>query len=73
MRERFKIYCENDYWAKVGEEIYYDENDNIYKLFKKNTDIVFAYIPKDVYWEDIGSIERYEKLDHNFITEVMKK
>lgn len=48
LKERFKIYCENEYWAEVGEERYYNDNDDIYKLFKKNKDIVFAYIPKDV-------------------------
>lgn len=30
-----------------------------------------AYIPSDVYWEDIGSLERYEKLDHNLISSIM--
>ena len=34
---------------------------------------MFAYIPDNVFWEDIGSIERYEKLDHEFITEIMQK
>lgn len=47
LRERFRIYCENDCWAEVGEEIYYNDSDDICKQFKKKTDIVFAYIPKD--------------------------
>jgi NDP-sugar pyrophosphorylase family protein len=34
---------------------------------------MYAYTPEDVYWEDIGSIERYERLDNNFITEIMQK
>lgn len=32
---------------------------------------MYAYIPEDVYWEDIGSIERYEKLDAQFISDKM--
>jgi hypothetical protein len=31
-----------------------------------------AYIPKKCYWEDIGSIERYEKLDIEKIKSIME-
>jgi mannose-1-phosphate guanylyltransferase len=33
---------------------------------------IMAYTQEDCFWEDIGSIERYEKLDHKRITELMK-
>ncbi|MCE7740108.1 MAG: nucleotidyltransferase family protein [Candidatus Heimdallarchaeota archaeon] len=49
-----------------------DLSKDIFPKFVENEQM-YAYIPDDVYWEDIGSIERYEKLDGEFITGVMRK
>lgn len=61
-----------DYLNEFDSSTSIDLSKDIFPQFV-DKEQMFAYIPKDVYWEDIGSIERYEKLDHNFITEVMKK
>jgi len=49
-----------------------DLSKDIFPQFAKQEQMS-AYMPEDVYWEDIGSIERYEKLDHNYITSIMEK
>ena len=49
-----------------------DLSKHIFPMFAEKNQMS-AYTPNDVYWEDIGSIERYEKLDHNFITSIMNK
>ncbi len=49
-----------------------DLSKDIFPQFVKHEQM-YAYTPKDVYWEDIGSLERYEKLDHSFITSIMKQ
>jgi mannose-1-phosphate guanylyltransferase len=49
-----------------------DLSKDIFPIFVKKNQMS-AYVPADVFWEDIGSLERYEKLDHEFITSIMKK
>ena len=61
-----------DYLKEFDSSTSIDLSKDIFPQFV-DKEQMFAYIPEDVYWEDIGSIERYEKLDNNFITEVMKK
>ena len=61
-----------DYLNEFDHSTSIDLSKDIFPQFVEK-DQMFAYIPGDVYWEDIGSIERYEKLDHHFITEVMNK
>jgi mannose-1-phosphate guanylyltransferase len=48
-----------------------DLSKDIFPYFVEH-DNVMAYIPNDCYWDDIGSIERYEKLNHEEITKLMK-
>ena len=48
LRKGFKIWCEDNYWAEIDKEIYYNDNDELHKLFRKHTDMIFAYIPKNV-------------------------
>jgi len=47
-----------------------DLSKDIYPLFAKKGQMM-AYVPENVFWEDIGSIERYEKLNHDEITKLM--
>ncbi|MHA1303671.1 MAG: nucleotidyltransferase family protein [Candidatus Heimdallarchaeaceae archaeon] len=49
-----------------------DLSRDIFPQFVKQKQMM-AYTPIDVYWEDIGSIERYEKLDNEKITELMQR
>ncbi|MHA1952893.1 MAG: nucleotidyltransferase family protein [Candidatus Heimdallarchaeaceae archaeon] len=48
-----------------------DLSKDIFPYFVQKGNIM-AYTPEDCFWEDIGSIERYERLDHEKITELMK-
>jgi len=48
-----------------------DLSKDIFPHFVETRNIM-AYMQEDYFWEDIGSIERYEKLDHVTITELMK-
>lgn len=66
LKKEFKIWCENNRWAGPNERVYYHDNDEIYKLFRKQTDMTFAYVPKNVEVKElfaelgIGSLsERY--------------
>lgn len=44
----FKIWCENNQWAGLNEKVYYNDKEELCKLFRKHTDILLAYIPKNV-------------------------
>jgi len=48
-----------------------DLSKDIFPYFVQKGKII-AYTQEDCFWEDIGSIERYERLDHEKITELMK-
>ncbi len=48
-----------------------DLSKDIFPYFVEKNNVM-AYIPDDCYWDDIGSIERYEKLNHEEITKLMK-
>jgi len=48
LKKEFKIWCEDNRWARPNEKVYYNDNDEIYRLFRKRTDMTFAYIPKNV-------------------------
>lgn len=47
-----------------------DLSKDIFPYFVEK-DNVMAYIPEHCYWDDIGSIERYEKLDHEKLSKLM--
>ncbi|MCG3225764.1 MAG: nucleotidyltransferase family protein [Candidatus Heimdallarchaeota archaeon] len=48
-----------------------DLSKDIFPYFVQKGNIM-AYTQEDCFWEDIGSIDRYERLDHEKITELMK-
>ena len=48
-----------------------DLSRDIFPYFVQKRNIV-AFTQEDCFWEDIGSIERYERLDHEKITKLMK-
>ncbi|MHA1116285.1 MAG: nucleotidyltransferase family protein [Candidatus Heimdallarchaeum aukensis] len=60
-----------DYLSEFDPTQSIDLSRDIFPQFVKAEQMV-AYTPSDVYWEDIGSIERYEKLDNALITKLMK-
>jgi mannose-1-phosphate guanylyltransferase len=61
-----------DYLKEFDSSSSIDLSRDIFPQFVDKNQM-YAYTPEDVYWEDIGSIERYERLDNNFITEIMQK
>ena len=61
-----------NYLDKFNPNTSVDLSKDIFPMFAEKNQMS-AYTPKEVYWEDIGSIERYEKLDHSYITSVMSK
>ncbi|RLI00823.1 hypothetical protein DRO38_05880, partial [Candidatus Bathyarchaeota archaeon] len=53
IKEDFKIWCQGGYWASVGDEdIYYNDDDEIYSLFR-DTDINLAYIPQKMSLQEV--------------------
>ncbi len=60
-----------DFLEEFDSTISIDLSKDIFPYFVEK-DNVMAYIPEDCYWDDIGSIERYEKLNHVEITKLMK-
>ena len=60
-----------DFLRSFNPEESIDLSKDIFPYFVQNSNIM-AYTQQDCFWEDIGSIERYERLDHEMITEVMK-
>jgi NDP-sugar pyrophosphorylase family protein len=63
--------CVFDYLKSFNPEKSIDLSKDIFPYFVQNSNIM-AYIQEDCFWEDIGSIERYERIDHARITELMK-
>ena len=61
-----------DYLDEFDRDKSVDLSKDIFPTFA-NQNQMSAYTPKEVFWEDIGSIERYEKLDHQYITSIMKQ
>ncbi len=61
-----------DYLSKFDTSKSIDLSRDIFPEFVKHGQMS-AYTPTDVYWEDIGSIERYEKLDNDKISELMEQ
>ncbi|MEE9410583.1 MAG: nucleotidyltransferase family protein [Candidatus Heimdallarchaeota archaeon] len=61
-----------EYLRKYDPKKSIDLSRDIFPEFVKKGNMM-AYIPENCYWEDIGSIERYEKIDHTKITNLMKK
>jgi NDP-sugar pyrophosphorylase family protein len=61
-----------DFLDDLDEKESIDLSKNIFPKFVEASQMV-AYIPSNIYWEDIGSIERYEKLDGKFITQKMSE
>ncbi len=61
-----------DFLDDFDEKESIDLSKNIFPKFVKASQMI-AYIPSNIYWEDIGSIERYEKLDGEFITQKMSE
>jgi len=56
LKSEFKAWCENNRWERDREEIYYNDNEELHKLFKKKSDILFAYIPKNIDFFDIKKL-----------------
>lgn len=61
-----------DYLDDLDANTSVDLSRDIFPKFVDHNQMV-AYTPQEVFWEDIGSIERYEKLDHDFITSIMSE
>ena len=61
-----------DFLDDFNEKESIDLSNNIFPKFVEVSQMV-AYAPSNIYWEDIGSIERYEKLDGEFITRKMNE
>ncbi len=66
LKDGFKVWCEDNYWAEIDEKIYYNDSDELYNLFRKHADMIFAYIPKNVEVKELfaelgikGLAERY--------------
>ena len=56
IKEDFKIWCQGDCWAHVGDEdIYYNDDEEIYLLFR-NTDMNLAYIPKNMGLQEVRGL-----------------
>jgi len=71
LKKEFKILCENNHWARIDEEIYYKDNDELYELFSEHTDMLFAYVPKNMEIKQLFSelgirslSEKYEERCH---------
>ncbi len=67
LKEGFKIWCEDNYWAEIDKEIYYNDNDELYKLFRKYTDMIFAYIPKNVKVKELFVELRVRSLSERYV------
>jgi len=61
-----------DYLKKFDPSKSIDLSRDIFPEFVEKEEMM-AYTPEECYWEDIGSIEIYEKIDNEKITELMKK
>lgn len=46
LKKSFRIWCVDDYWLEIDENIFYNDDEELYKLFRKHKDLIFAYIPK---------------------------
>ncbi|MHA1668777.1 MAG: nucleotidyltransferase family protein [Candidatus Heimdallarchaeaceae archaeon] len=61
-----------DYLTKFDRNSSIDLSRDIFPYLVEK-DNIMGFIPENCFWEDIGSIERYEKLDHKEITRLMKE
>lgn len=61
-----------EYLSKFDSSESIDLSKNIFPEFVKEQQMM-GYAPGDFFWEDIGSMERYEKINHERITQLMKK
>ena len=61
-----------DYLQEFTSDSGIDLSNDIFPIIAERNRM-YAYTPRSIYWEDIGSIERYEKIDNEFITEIMQE
>ncbi|RKX92374.1 MAG: hypothetical protein DRP84_10145 [Spirochaetes bacterium] len=45
IKDEFKVWCEDEYWRSVKERIYYNDNENLHKIFSKNKRLNFIFVP----------------------------
>lgn len=60
-----------DYLDEFDKNTNIDLSRDIFSQFAEKGQMS-AYTPNNVFWEDIGSLERYEKLNHDVITSLFR-
>ncbi len=61
-----------EYLSRFNPSESIDLSKDIFPEFVREQQMM-GYAPDDFFWEDIGSMERYEKINHERITHLMKK
>lgn len=56
LKSEFKVWCENNRWERVEEEIYYNNDEELHKLFKNKSDVLFAHIPINIDFSEIKKL-----------------
>ena len=69
LREDFKIWCEDNYWAEIDKAIYYNDNNELYELFRKHTNMIFAYVPESVEVKELFAELRIKSLLERYVEE----
>ena len=67
LKADFKILCEDNYWVRTDNEIFYNDNDELYNLFRNNRDIVFAYISKSIEVKDLFAELAIKGLSESYV------
>jgi mannose-1-phosphate guanylyltransferase len=60
-----------DYLRRFDPNASIDLSRDIFPRFVDERNIM-AFTPENCFWEDIGSIERYEKIDHDELSDLME-